>query len=88
MIKRSALTLLPLALLASACSDAEETTVIEDPSKLSAELEERAQEIEERAAIAVREAEALAEQELQQLRAEANADGADDAEAAPQEADK
>lgn len=71
MTRLAAFVLIPLSLLTSGCGEAEEAAVIEDPSKLSAELEEQAKAIEERADAAVREAESLAQQELRQLRAEA-----------------
>lgn len=72
MISR-AVALLGPALLLIGCNDAEEPVAIEDPSKLSAELEAEARSIEERAAAAVREAEALAERDLQELQEEARA---------------
>jgi hypothetical protein len=71
MTRLAAFVLVLLGLLTSGCGEAEEAAVIEDPSKLSVELEEQAKAIEERADAAVREAEALAQQELRQLSAEA-----------------
>ncbi len=71
MIAQRIMAMGAIALLVSSCSDAEEPSAIQDPSKLSAELEAEAQDIEKRAAVAVEEAEALAERELRALRAEA-----------------
>jgi hypothetical protein len=88
MIAARVLALLLLALLPSACNDAEQPTAIEDPAKLSEELEAEAQEIEQRADAAVREAEALAERELQALRAEADAAQSSDTAASPPESNK
>ena len=47
---------------AAACSGGNRDAQTADPAKLSAELEQRAQTIEERAAVAVRDAETQAEQ--------------------------
>lgn len=75
-MKRTAL----LALLSlAACSGSEEAADSEDPSKLSAELEARASEIETRADEAVAEVEREAQAELAQLRIEAaNEDAAEE----------
>ena len=73
MTRAALFALMPLTLVLSACGDAEEPTAIEDPSKLSEELEAEARAIEQRADTAAREAEALAQQELDQLHAKVEA---------------
>ncbi len=67
---------LALLIILSGCSDDAATAVGEDPSKLSAELEGEARAIEQRAEAAVADAEKLANEELQALRAEAAAESA------------
>lgn len=79
MIARS--TALAAALLLAGCGGMEEAEADTDPSKLSAELEERASEIEARANEAVAEVEREAAAELAALKAEADTEASDDAEA-------
>ena len=70
--------LLATMLTLAACSGGEEAAEGEDPSKLSAELEARATEIEGKADAAAAEVEREATADLQQLQAEAReADTAD-----------
>lgn len=72
--------LLAMMLSLAACSGGEEAAEGEDPSKLSAELEARATEIEEKADAAAAEVEREATADLQQLQAEAREADAVDAE--------
>ena len=67
------LMLAPMLVAIAACSGGNRDAETADPAKLSAELEQRAQAIEERAAVAVRDAETQADAELAALRAEAEA---------------
>ena len=70
--------LLAMMLSLAACSGGEDAETGEDPSKLSAELEARATEIEEKADAAAAEVEREAAADLQQLQVEAReADAAD-----------
>lgn len=72
-----------MMLTLAACSGGEEVGESDDPSKLSAELEARATEIEEKADAAAAEVEREAAADLQQLQAEAREADAADSETEP-----
>jgi hypothetical protein len=73
MMGRFALAMLLAAAALSGCGDDVAPTAVEDPSKLSEEMEAEAQAIEGRAEEAVKAAEQQADAELRRLRAEAEA---------------
>mgnify|MGYP003459052490 FL=1 len=66
-MKRGGLALCAALLVCAGCADKAADETAHDPAKLSADLEERAQEIEAKADEAVAEAEAQADADLQAL---------------------
>jgi hypothetical protein len=64
-------------LVLSACSNEAEPALMDDPSKMSEDLENEARAIEARAQEAVKQAEAAAEADLRRLREEAAASTVD-----------